>query len=129
MGNKHLALLWLLVGGFLLLGAPFAYTQPSNLLVNPGFEDGDLTGWSKYGGSVTVVSASRPVHSGTFAAQQQDSSSNSKKWLKQTVAVNGGNVYDFSAWVLIPDTTQADAFLRVAWYSSSDCNGIKFLNS
>ncbi|NOZ51389.1 MAG: hypothetical protein GXP37_15295, partial [Chloroflexi bacterium] len=128
MENKRLVwgALCVLVGTFLFLGTPTAHMQPSNLLINPGFESGDLTPWSKYGGTVTIVGAPNPVHGGTFAAQQQDASSNSTKYLHQGTAVQAGNDYQFSAWVYVPDPNLVSVvYLRIAWYSSIPCGGSK----
>src|SRR3982750_1427683 len=48
--------------GVLLAAVP---ASAANLLTNPGFEAGSLSGWSCGGGTGSVVPS--PVHSGSFA--------------------------------------------------------------
>jgi chitinase len=75
----------------LLLTVVFA--QPAaaaNLLTNPGFESGSLSGWSCAGGSVVTT----PVHSGTRALAATDYGK-----CAQTVTVVPNTTYKVSAWV------------------------------
>jgi chitinase len=84
--------------GFLLVVAGlvgFAQTaQAANLLTNPGFEAGSLSGWSCSGGSVIAS----PTHSGGFALNGGVSGSDFAQ-CSQTVAVQPNTAYTLSAWV------------------------------
>ncbi|HEU4758968.1 MAG TPA: hypothetical protein VFT91_03200 [Dehalococcoidia bacterium] len=92
-------------------------------LVNGGFEeagdDGLPRGWDKVGGELSLTTAVRVegAHAAVFS-----SSTESTKWVYQTVAVQGGAHYRFDAQALIQDPA-AEAFLRVSWYASSDGSG------
>ncbi|HET9137956.1 glycoside hydrolase family 18 protein [Actinophytocola sp.] len=66
----------------------------ANLLANPGFEAGSLSGWTCSGGSVV----SSPVRSGSFALAGAASSSDTAQ-CSQTVSVLPSTTYSVSAWV------------------------------
>ncbi|UNM14554.1 carbohydrate binding domain-containing protein [Streptomyces formicae] len=68
----------------------------ANLLLNPGFEAGSLSGWSCTGGLGSVVDS--PVHEGTKALAGAASSSDNAK-CTQTVAVQPNTQYTLSGWV------------------------------
>ncbi|MFJ8039908.1 carbohydrate binding domain-containing protein [Kitasatospora sp. NPDC096147] len=70
--------------------------QAANLLTNPGFETGSLSGWSCTGGLGSVVSS--PVHGGSKALAAAVSSSDTAK-CTQTVAVQPNTAYTLSGWV------------------------------
>lgn len=70
--------------------------QAANLLGNPGFETGSLSGWSCTGGLGSVVSG--PVHSGTKALAGAAGASDNAK-CTQTVAVQPNTAYTLSGWV------------------------------
>jgi hypothetical protein len=103
---------------------PVVTPTPSNgLLLNGGFEaiEGDkLLAWETYGGEAQRVDG--PVWSGAHAGAF-DSSTESTKWLYQTVPVQSGAWYDFSAYIYSGDSNVAGAFLRVSWYGSTDGSG------
>ena len=84
----------LLVAAGLLVGTTPA--QAANLLTNPGFEAGSLTGWSCSGNTGSVVTT--PVHSGSRALAGAATSSDNAK-CTQTVAVQPNTAYTLSAWV------------------------------
>ena len=73
----------------------------ANLVVNPGFETGDFTGWTQFGNtSFTGVS-------GTFGEVAPHSGSNQAYFgavgsvggIEQTISVTPGQTYQISAWV------------------------------
>ncbi len=66
----------------------------TNLVVNSGFETGDLTGWSCSLGSVVTT----PVHSGTHSLQGAASASDDAQ-CTQTIAVVSGSAYTLSDYV------------------------------
>jgi hypothetical protein len=68
----------------------------ANLLTNPGFETGSLSGWSCAGSLGSVVAS--PVHSGTRALAGAADSGNHAQ-CTQTVSVQANTAYTLSAWV------------------------------
>lgn len=82
-----LGLVLLLVGGT-------QTAQAANVLTNPGFETGSLSGWTCSGGSVV----SSPVRSGGYALNGAVSSSDYAQ-CSQTVAVQPSTAYTLSGWV------------------------------
>lgn len=98
-------------------------------LRNSGFEDAGADGapaaWEAYGGSARLTA---PGRSGAQAAEFQ-SATGSTKWLHQSVLVDAGAWYDFSAWVVHDDNGVAAAWLRISWYSSADASGTAITTS
>ncbi|MFH8368375.1 carbohydrate binding domain-containing protein [Streptomyces sp. NPDC018031] len=70
--------------------------QAANLLDNPGFESGSLSGWSCPGGTGSVVDS--PVHSGTKALAGAVSANGTAR-CSQTVPVQPNTTYTLSSWV------------------------------
>lgn len=73
----------------------------ANLIVNPGFETGDFTGWTFNPGpsSGSGVSSSNP-HIGTYAAVLDATTGPPPvEELSQTVATTPGTFYDVSFWL------------------------------
>jgi len=73
-----------------------AIAASSNLLSNPGFETGSLSGWSCDAGTASVVSS--PVHSGSHALAATPTSSDDAQ-CTQTVAVQPDTSYTLSGYV------------------------------
>ena len=84
--------------GFLLVVAGLVgvtqTAQAANLLTNPGFEAGSLSGWTCSGGSVITS----PTRTGGFALNGAVSGSDFAQ-CSQTVAVQPNAAYTLSAWV------------------------------
>jgi cardiolipin synthase len=102
--------------------APLAPAD-TELLLNPGFEGatgGVPDHWSKYGGTLTQVTA--PVHGGSCAARFESNTS-STKWVYQAVTVGEGIAYVFSAWAVKNGPNIEEVYLRVSWYASEDSSG------
>lgn len=93
-------------------------------LRNGDFEQADGAGvpsfWSHYGGSITL--GDRPPHGGAHAARL-DSTTDSTKWIYQTLSVDPRAAYAFDAWILDEDSNVSSALLRVSWYAGADGNG------
>ncbi|WP_194891877.1 carbohydrate binding domain-containing protein [Catenulispora pinisilvae] len=76
--------------------ATAASGDSSNLLTNPGFETGDLSGWTCDAGTGAVVST--PVRSGAHALSGTPTSSDTAQ-CAQTVSVQPNTAYTFSGYV------------------------------
>lgn len=92
--------------GMAALGAVIAIQAPAspatalmaaatNLVTNPGFETGNLSGWSCTS-TTTVVGT--PVHSGSFAAQASPAGQDDAQ-CDQVISVQPNSKYTLSAWV------------------------------
>jgi hypothetical protein len=79
--------------------------------------DGTGYGWDNFGGVDKVVSG--PAVDGE-RAMELTSSTDSTKWVQQTVRVQGGAWYAASGW---GQSATGDVFLRLSWYASSDGSG------
>jgi chitinase len=75
---------------------PTATPTSGNLVINPGFETGNLQGWACDAGTAQVVSS--PVHSGQDALQLNPTSSDDAQ-CTQTISVQANTTYTLSAWV------------------------------
>src|SRR5579872_2644917 len=98
--RKRLAILTsaaLVLGGAatvsVLSGAAGAATV--NLLTNPGFESGSLSGWTCDAGTGSVVTS--PVHSGSYALSGAATSSDNAQ-CTQTVSVQPNTQYTLSGY-------------------------------
>jgi chitinase len=89
------ATLCLVAAGVAVLGST-AQAASANLLSNPGFETGNLTGWSCDAGTGSVVTG--PVHSGGYALAGAASSADDAQ-CTQTVAVQPSTAYTLSGYV------------------------------
>ncbi|MEV6932491.1 glycosyl hydrolase family 18 protein [Dactylosporangium sp. NPDC051485] len=68
----------------------------ANLLSNPGFESGSLSGWSCTGSGSGAVTS--PVHSGSYALNGNATASDNAQ-CTQTVSVQPNTAYTLSGWV------------------------------
>lgn len=85
---------WLAVVLGVLVAGLAVPAQAANILDNPGFETGTLSGWSCSGGSVV----STPVRTGGHALNGAVTSSDYAQ-CSQTVPVQPNTAYTLSAWV------------------------------
>ncbi|WP_328518713.1 chitinase [Kribbella sp. NBC_00359] len=85
---------WLAVVVGVLLAGITVPAQAANILTNPGFETGSLSGWTCSGGSVVTT----PVRTGGYALNGAVTSSDFAQ-CSQTVAVQPSTSYTLSAWV------------------------------
>src|ERR1700723_586565 len=77
------------------LAAASAATAAANLVSNPGFETGTLTGWTCSARDPAVGS---PVHSGSYALSGAATSSDDAQ-CTQVIRVQPNSSYALSAWV------------------------------
>ncbi|MFZ4507707.1 MAG: PEP-CTERM sorting domain-containing protein [Fimbriimonas sp.] len=80
-----------------------------NLLANPGFEDGNLTGWtlSRPSYLTTVTPNLTYVHSGSFGLESVEYGS--EIYLSQSIPTVTGETYRVSLWL---STLETDGFLN-----------------
>src|SRR5579862_8362313 len=76
------------------LGGAVPAAAATNLVSNPGFESGSLSGWTCSGTDSVVTS---PVHSGSYALAGAANSADDAQ-CSQAIAVQPGATYTLSAW-------------------------------
>lgn len=106
-------------GALLMTHWTSAFADSTNLVTNPGFETGNLTGWSCDAGNTVITS---PVHSGTYALQLSPSSSTTGQ-CTQTISVKASTSYTLSAYVDGPY-----AYIGVNGYSTTWTNSTSYTN-
>jgi hypothetical protein len=75
----------------------FASTAHANLLVNPGFETGDFSGWTLSGNSGYISIVTSPVYAGNFAASF--GAIGSLTFLSQTITDTAGAAYTVGGYL------------------------------
>ncbi len=86
-----------------------------NLLNNPSFETGDFTGWSTYSGT-TITEAN--VHSGKYAIQSVNTTTEWGTMTKQTVSVTANTDYILTYWYYYDGSDASASFYAMANNSS-----------
>ncbi|HEV2377536.1 MAG TPA: glycosyl hydrolase family 18 protein [Streptosporangiaceae bacterium] len=84
-----------LLAGMAAIAPLSAASAATNLITNPGFETGNLSGWSCLSDDSAVTS---PVHSGSFALAGAATSSDTAQ-CSQVVSVAPSSNYTLTAWV------------------------------
>lgn len=111
---------------FLLLAALFSPTSGrasggSNLLRNPGFEEG-TEGWlsSPSAATFVVTNTSKYVHNGTWAASlNRTDGVMSPIYISQDVEVVGDGLYTLSGWAYKNDSGFSYVKLQIEWRDAS----------
>ncbi|HOX09500.1 MAG TPA: carbohydrate binding domain-containing protein [Candidatus Omnitrophota bacterium] len=95
----------------ILLAIPAAAS--ANLLVNPGFETGNFSGWSPYAFGSEQVSSANP-HTGAYEARI-----NNYGWITQTVnSVTPNTAYKLSSYLYMPQDG-GEASISITFYNST----------
>jgi hypothetical protein len=81
-----------------LASAAFS-AHAQNLVVNPGFETGDFTGWTLGGDTRLCLVSTFMPHSGGFSAQLGTPTVNSPGTLDQTITTVVGQMYHVDFWL------------------------------
>jgi outer membrane autotransporter protein len=95
------------------ISACTASAQQSNFVINPGFETGDLTGWTLASGPGSVVVNNTNPHSGTSAAYF--ASTNTFAVITQTVPTSPIGFYAVQFWLANPSMSPASSHFQALW--------------
>jgi len=85
--------------------------DPPNLVVNGGFETGDLTGWTHSGNTSLGSVVLSPVHSGAHA--YSDGAVGSLGFISQDLTTTPGGSYTLDFWLSNPGGAGTE--FRVSW--------------
>ena len=84
----------------------------ANLLVNPGFETGNFSGWTPYAFGSEHVSNANP-HTGQYEARISNYG-----WITQTVNLTPNTTYKLSSYLYMPQDG-GDASISITFYNAS----------
>jgi len=96
-----------------------------NLLQNPSFETGDFTGWSSYSGTTINTEI---VHSGEYAIQSVNTTTEWGTMTKQTVSVTANTDYTLSYWYYYEGSDTTASFYAMANNSSGTIQSVHVKN-
>lgn len=100
----------------LLLAISLAFVDTSagqtQLLINPGFETGDTTGWSSVGGDLSRAPVS---NTGDWGAQLVSDGQDVRATMSQQVTVEPFGTYQLSGWALLNDPNLSQVNFQVLW--------------
>ena len=119
-GKPHLLALCLLSLTALLalsvLLASYSALGSTNLLSNPGFENGTSNWQPSF--DITFTTSTQHVHSGEFAASLYKSGTIGEIWIRQDVSVVPSAAYTLTGWVYNDDAKYDQVCLRIRWRAS-----------
>ena len=110
----------LLLLAALLSPSPGRASSGSNLLLNPGFEEGK-TSWSSGPQDATFTITNTQVHSGSWAASlNRTDGEGGEIYIYQDVPVLGGQFYNLSGWAYKNSPNFSSVYLQIEWRDSSE---------
>lgn len=119
-GKPHLLALCLLSLTALLalsvLLASYSALGSTNLLSNPGFENGTSHWYPSYG--ITFTTSTLHVHSGQWAASLIKTDTGGEIRIFQDVSVVAGAAYTLTGWIYDDDAKYDQVCLRIRWRAS-----------
>lgn len=101
----------------------FGGIASANLLTNPDFESGDLTGWATFGQGWRTGSGG-DAHGGTWGVVCDVLSTDGDEWrgLLQAVPVSEGQLYEYLAYQRIVIPESSESWLELQWLN--DVGGV-----
>ncbi len=109
---------------FLILA--MAISSPAELLTNPGFESGDLTGWSIFGPEPSwTVEGGDNAFSGNFGVVNTVHNSQvGENWrgVYQNVPVTEGQLYSATVFIRALDVESSESWLEINWRNENGDN-------
>jgi hypothetical protein len=90
-------------------------------LINPGFEIGDLSGWSTFGQGWRI-SDGADARAGLHGVVNDVQNSDSDEWrgIYQELPVKAGARYDFSVFIRAVNVEKSASWLEIRWLDASD---------
>ena len=107
---------------WLALGAALAFATAASAqsVTNPGFESGDLSGWSTFGLGWRIGTGD-DAHDGTygFVCDILDTHVG-EEWrgVYQSVSVTGGETYDAGVWIRSVSVSSSASWFELQWLDS-----------
>ena len=100
-------------------------SSSANLLINPGFETGDFSGWTRFTEfqNWRVTDWPADIHSGSYAVVNDVLPSGGDEWrgMYQLIPVTEGVSYDYTAYQRAASVESgiSESFLELQWLNSS----------
>lgn len=110
----------LLLLAALLSPSPGRASSGSNLLQNPGFEEGKI-GWSSWPQDASFTITNTQIYSGSWAASlNRTDGAGGEIYISQDVPVVGGGYYTLSGWAYKDSPDFQSVYLRIEWRDASE---------
>jgi len=111
--------------GWCLAGLGLVCAAQAGEVINPGFETGDLTGWTTFGGgwrtSGWVGDEFSDFHRGTMGAVCDVDIRKTNEWrvLSQEIAVQEGGRYSGGAWVRATAVQSSESYVELQFLDAN----------
>ena len=95
-------------------------TACAAVLINPGFETGDFTGWSTFGQGWRI-GIGADAYSGLYGAVNDMLSGDYSLYrgVYQNLPIVGGHIYNSWVWLRTVTMDTSESWLEIQWYDSS----------